>query len=250
MISLVTSGAIAEIALDRPSTRNALNREGWHALADAIARVAASPARVLLLRSAVPGAFCAGSDLGELAGLAEEASGRAPFRHLMRAAIDALPRLDIATIAVIDGDCFGAGVALALGCDLRIAGEAARLAVTPAKLGISYPKEDVARLVAAVGHGQAARLLFAAEVIDGAEAARIGLVEIACASAEARARDLAEQIASNAGFSVAALKALLAARSDSSSHDETFDQGFAGEDFRERLAAFQSRKSSRGGSAE
>ena len=95
----------------------------------------------------------------------------------MRAALDALRDLPIPTIASIEGPCYGAGVALAMACDLRIAGRGARFAITPAKIGISYPQEDVHRLVALVGPGQAARLLFTAETIDGAEAERIGLVE-------------------------------------------------------------------------
>ncbi|MDB5721529.1 MAG: enoyl-CoA hydratase [Alphaproteobacteria bacterium] len=244
MIRLDTSGPIAAIRLVRPATRNALDAEGWRALAAAIRGVAASDARVLLLRSDAPGAFCAGSDLGELAGLADDARARPPFRKMMRDAIDALPRLEIPTIAVIDGDCFGAGVALALGCDLRVAGERARIAVTPAKLGISYPREDVERLVDAVGHGQAARLLFAAETIDSTEAARIGLVQLACASAEARAVEIAGRIAENSKASVATLKALIAGvdRARHELHDQSFDDSFGGSEFRDRLAAFYSRR--------
>jgi enoyl-CoA hydratase/carnithine racemase len=62
----------------------------------------------------VPGSFCAGSDLNELADLAGNATDRAGFRQMMREAMDPLQTLVVPTIAAIDGDCFGAGVALAL----------------------------------------------------------------------------------------------------------------------------------------
>lgn len=247
MIRLDLCDPIATISLDRPRARNALDAAGWRALADAILAAGRSPARLLLLRSSVPGAFCAGSDLAELEALATDEAARAPFRRLMRDAIDALPRIDIPTVAVIDGDCFGAGVALALGCDIRIAGPRARFAITPAKLGISYPAEDVARLVAAVGRGQAARLLFAASAIDGNEAARIGLVEEACPSAGARAAEMSEQILACSRESLALLKALLQGRTDRAESDAAFDARFGSADFAAALAAFRARPRRDGG---
>jgi enoyl-CoA hydratase/carnithine racemase len=95
----------------------------------------------------------------------------------MRRALDAIRGLPIVTAALIDGACYGAGVALALACDLRFASGAARFAITPAKFGISFPQEDVHRLVELVGSGQAARLLFSALGIDADEARRICLVD-------------------------------------------------------------------------
>src|SRR3546814_14262073 len=95
----------------------------------------------------------------------------------MARSLTALKQLPIATIAAIDGGCFGAGVALALACDIRIAGKHAVFGITPAKLGILYPPSDVARLRALVGDGQAARLLFSGMTIKGESARQIGLVE-------------------------------------------------------------------------
>jgi enoyl-CoA hydratase/carnithine racemase len=139
----------------------------------------------------------------------------------MRGALEPLAGLPMPVIAAIDGDCFGAGVALALAADLRIAGPRAVFAVTPAKLGITYPQEDVARLVALVRPGQAARLLYGAARIDAAEAARIGLVEILADDAAGQAHDPAL--------------------------DALFDAGFAGGDFREGLDAFRARRAPRFG---
>ena len=241
MIRLEVLDGVASIFLDRRATRNALDGDGWRALAVAIVQAGATDARLLLLRSGAAGAFCSGSDLADLERLASDPAARPPFRAIMREAIDALPRLPIPTIAIIDGHCFGAGVALALGCDIRIAGPGARFAVTPAKLGISYPQEDVERLVATVGAGQAARLLFTACALDADEAARIGLVELSCASAEARALEMVEAISANSRDSLALLKAMLQGRAPKAESDSAFDACLGGQDFAARIRRFRDR---------
>ncbi len=164
---------------------------------------------------------------------------RSRFRTAMKAAIEALAALPIATIAAIDGGCFGAGVALALACDMRVAGGTAKFGITPAKIGIVYPATDVARLKALVGPGQAARLLFSGMAIDAGQALGIGLVEEMLADADAGAATLAEAIAANSRPSIAGLKRILAGDPDS---DALFETAFAGADFVEGLAAFRDRR--------
>lgn len=244
MITTTFAHHQATITLDAPRTRNALPMAGWHALAEAVARIGQANPHVVLIRSAAEGMFCAGSDLKEIAALAENEAARAPFRRAMRDALDGLAGLAMPVIAAVDGDCFGAGVALALAADIRVAGPRAVFAITPAKLGIAYPGEDVARLRALVGPGQSARLLYAADPIGADEALRIGLAEIAGDAAVAAA--LAETIAARSPASLAALKRTLADPGDPA-HDAAFDSAFAGEDFREGLAAFRERRSARFG---
>ena len=74
------------------------------------------------------------------------------------------------TIAVIDGDCIGGGCGIALACDMRIAGPAARFGITPAKLGLVYPLHDTKLLVDAVGPSQAKRILFTGQILPADEA--------------------------------------------------------------------------------
>jgi enoyl-CoA hydratase/carnithine racemase len=176
MFLLTHEREIARLTLDRQAARNAIPAAGWGELADRIGEIERSDARLLIL-SGEGGAFCAGADLADFPAMREDEPARFRFREAMRQALDRLRGLPIPAIAWIDGDCYGAGVALAMACDLRIASERARFAITPARIGISYPQEDVYRLVELVGGGQAARLLFTAHSIDGGEAARIGLVE-------------------------------------------------------------------------
>ena len=174
MIRVTRDGALATITLDRGGARNAIPLTGWRQLA-AIGSLV-DGAALVVLRSA-DRVFSAGADLDELARLAAEPERRAPFREAMRAGIDAIAALPMPVVALVEGGCFGAAVALILACDWRIAGPDASFAVPPARLGIGYPAEDVARLAAQIGQGQAARLLFTAQTIDSAEALRIGLVE-------------------------------------------------------------------------
>src|SRR3546814_2553209 len=77
-----------------------------------------------------------------MASLEADPALRSLFRQEMARSLTALKQLPIATIAAIDGGCFGAGVALALACDIRIAGKHAVFGITPAKLGILYPPSD------------------------------------------------------------------------------------------------------------
>jgi enoyl-CoA hydratase/carnithine racemase len=249
MITHHIADGIATITLAGPATRNALSLAGWAALADTVAQIGAARPRAVLLRAGHAGMFCAGSDLREIALLADDAARRAPFRRAMRDALEPLCRLPMPVIAAIDGDCFGAGVALALAADVRVAGPRAVFAITPAKLGITYPQEDVARLVTLVGPGQAARLLYAAVPIDAAEAARIGLVEIAADDAPGAALDLARMMAAQSPASAAALKRAVrtAPRGHDPALDAAFDAAFGGADFREGLAAFRERRPARFG---
>jgi enoyl-CoA hydratase/carnithine racemase len=233
MFQIDSTGRIARISLSRPEARNAIAIAAWDGLAEAIATVGRSGARALIVRSAVPGIFCAGADISDLDRLQADPALRGHFRTVMRRAIEALAVLPIATIAVIDGGCFGAGVAVAMACDMRLAGSKATFGITPARLGISYPASDVARLRALIGPGQAARLLYTAMTIDAAEAKAIGLIE------DAAAQMLAQAIAANAPSSIAALKRTLASDGQA---DALFDGAFGGADFAEGVAAFRARR--------
>ena len=245
MFELAIEQGVARLALDRPEARNAIPAFAWPDLAASAVRAEREGARLLVVEGK-SGAFCAGADLGDFPTLAGDETARIVFRLNMRKALESLSEIAIPTVAVIDGPCFGAGVALAMACDIRIAGPAARFAITPAKLGISYPQEDVHRLVTLVGSGQAARLLFGAAAIDGAEAARIGLVDIFAGSPEALEESLADliaAIAANSAHSVGLLKRAIrlagAGRASDAGQDRAFDDCFGSPDFAARLAAIR-----------
>ncbi len=245
MFDLTLDGPVARLRLDRPEARNAIPVHSWALLTHRCGEAARSGARLLIL-SGTSEAFCAGADLEDFPALTADARSVTAFRLVMRTALDALRDLPVATIAVVDGPCYGAGVALAIACDLRVAGEAARFAITPAKFGISYPQEDVARLVALVGPGQASRLLLGAGSISSAEAARIGLVEIAATDLGPAIDVLVAAILANSADSIAALKRgirlAVEGAADDEEQDRRFDALFGSDGFRERLEALRPRR--------
>lgn len=237
MFALEIDDGLARLTLQRPERRNAVPLGQWAALKERIDAVEAACARMLVVTGA-GGAFCAGADLSDFP-MAPAAA--ADFRLAMRAALDRLRDVAIPTAALIDGACYGAGVALAMACDLRIATPASLFATPPAKIGISYPQEDVYRLVELVGPGQAARLLYSGQGIDAAEALRIGLLEMVAEVDECEAYLAA--IRANDAESLVALKravrlAAAGVRQDDD-QDRRFDVLLGGPELARRLEAMR-----------
>lgn len=237
MIRWQQSGPIVKLVLDRDGARNALPIAAWDALADAAAAIATSDARVVLLGSGMPGVFCAGADLAEFRQLIDDPTRRVRFREAMRAGIEGLAALPMPVIAAVDGGCFGAAVAITLACDIVVAGEAAEFATTPAKLGLSYPASDIARLEARVGEGRAAFMLFTGERLDATAAVKIGLADLRAPNAALKAQDLAQAVAANAPEAIRKLKRALR-DPELPEHDAAFDDAFGSAAFGERLGAF------------
>lgn len=250
MFDLARDGPVARLSLNRPEAHNAIPHAGWAELEAVLDGLADAPPRVLIVHSHDPGQFCAGADLGDLAKLANDALARREMRVTMRAALARLASLPFPVIAAIDGACFGAGVALALACDIRVAGHGARFSIPPARLGISYPHEDIARLVELVGWGQASRLLFTAAPFNSEQALAMGLIEIAESTAWSPANQLATEIASNAPGSLALLKRSIALAATgvltSDAMDDAFEMSFQSDEFAQRLAAMRTRSKTPG----
>lgn len=233
------AGPVANLIIDRAQKRNAMTQAMWEQVPGMIETADDPALRVLLLQSATPGIFCAGADIGELLANKDDAAWRAANQRAINAAQHALARAATPTIAFIDGDCVGGGCGLAMACDIRVATPRARFAITPAKLGLIYPLHDTKLLVDLVGPGQAKRLLFTGEMIDAAEALRIGLIE-AIADAPDRWVDA---IIANSSFSTRATKHFVRRIANGQADDDgetlaTFARAFTGEDFIEGTRAF------------
>jgi enoyl-CoA hydratase/carnithine racemase len=239
MIRSEVDAGLVHIWLDRPATRNALATQDWIDLAEVVEATARDDRIVaVLLRSACERSFCSGSDLRFLAELADEESKRAPFRHAMRRAIDGVANMPVPVIAAIDGACFGAGVALALACDIRLVSPRSKFGVPPAKLGITYPVQDVRRLRTALGRAQAARLLFTGEPVDAIEALRIGLADVLSDDPLTEAIEMAKAIRANEPGAIGALKLALDhdVPDTEAAFDRTFDKMFGEAVFRRRIS--------------
>jgi len=239
MFELRAMGAAARLTLTRPEARNAVPAGRWTELGAAARQAVAHGARLLVVAGA-GSAFCAGADISDFAAMGADPAAREAFRLDMREGIEALASLPVPTVAAIQGPCFGAGVALAMACDVRVAGAQAMFAVTPAKFGIGYPQEDVRRLVSLVGPGQASRLLLTAQPVTADEALRIGLVEILAADLEAELERLAAAILAGSGDSHATLKRAVslaaAGIASDAAQDQAFDALLGSETLHRRLA--------------
>jgi enoyl-CoA hydratase/carnithine racemase len=240
-LRLIREGAVARLLIDRADKRNAFDMAMWEALPQLVAEAVADPAaRVLEVRAAQPGsAFCAGADIHELLANKDDAAWRAANQAAINRAQHELARAAIPTVAFIEGDCVGGGCGIAMACDIRLATRAARFAITPAKLGLVYPLHDVKLLVDLVGPGQAKRLLYTGELIDAAEAQRIGLIEIITDSSDA----LLAKIAAASGHSTRTIKQFVRRVLDGQVDDDAetlaiFAAAFTGPDFAEGTAAF------------
>ncbi|QPQ55846.1 enoyl-CoA hydratase/isomerase family protein [Allosphingosinicella flava] len=240
MFNLTLDDGIARLRMNRPEARNAVPLAGWGMLEAALGEAEESGARVLVLSGVPGGAFCAGADISDFAGFADDAAAAGAFRAAMRRALDRLAGLSIPSVAVIEGACYGAGVAIAMACDIRVAATHAQMAITPAKLGISYPQEDIYRLVQLVGPGQAQRLLLSAAPVSGGEASVIGLAEIASDCPDEAAEALVRSIASFDPESLAALRRGVrlagAGQRQDGEQDRLFDALMASEALAARVA--------------
>lgn len=244
-LRLEKSGPIARLVVDRPDARNAINMAMWEAFPDLIADAERdSSIRVFELRAAEgSGAFCAGADIKEMLAHKDNMGWREANQAEINRVQRELARVDLPTIAFIDGDCIGGGCGLALACDIRVATSNARFGVTPGKLGLVYPLHDVKLLTDLVGPGQAKRMLFTGELLDADEAHRIGLVEILAGSTD----ELIAQILSTSSFSAIENKRFVRRILEGQVADDAQTRGifaaaFTREDFAEGAAAFAEKR--------
>jgi len=199
-------GRAALVTVDRPEKRNALNTQVRAGIQAAFERAAADPAvRCIVITGAGDKAFIAGADISEF-------EGRTPvdqWREMSAGPVFDVPeRCPKPVIAAINGFCLGGGMELSLSCDIRISSTAAKFGQPEVNLGIIPGGGGTQRLPRVVGVGAALRLILTGDMIDAAEAHRIGLVSEVTEPAQLlpRAFEIAETIASKSPVAVAAAK--------------------------------------------
>lgn len=240
-LRLEIEGATGHLLIDRLDQRNAFNMDMWSAMPSLLDEVEAnSDLRLLVIRSAQAGAsFCAGADIKEMLAQKDDAQWRQANQAAINLVQHKLARLNLPTLAFVEGDCIGGGCGIALACDLRVATSAARFGITPAKLGLVYPFHDVKLLTDLVGPGQAKRILFTGGLIDADEALRIGLVEMLRDEPDAIiAEMLAVSPHSNRENKRFVRRALDGQMAEDTETLRIFAQSFEGADFLEGSTAF------------
>jgi enoyl-CoA hydratase len=168
-------GLVRILTLNRPSQRNALSPRMVSQLGDAISAVASEPGiRAAIVTGAGDTAFAAGADILHLLVASPREAERAA-----RAATDLHARLRCCPkpiIAAINGYCFGAGLELALACDIRIAGTAATFALPEIRLGILPGGGGTVHLARLIGSGPARAMCYTGARVDAERAFALGLV--------------------------------------------------------------------------
>ena len=247
------AGAIATITLNRPEARNALDLVMRGELLTALDEVEADPqARVVVLTGA-GGHFCAGGDVKTMRTKRHTAAeGRQRVESLNRMVLRLVdfPR---PTIAQVDGFAVGAGCNLALCCDLIVAADRARFGEVFGKIGLVPDGGGTWLLSRVVGLARAKELIFTADIVEAAEAQRIGLVNrvVKAADLSAETRRIAERIAAGPPLALRLAKQMVnrAATSDLASalDAEAGAQAIAitSDDHQEGLAAFFEKRAPR-----
>jgi 2-(1,2-epoxy-1,2-dihydrophenyl)acetyl-CoA isomerase len=191
---------VLTLTMNRPDRLNALSAEMLQGLFDALGRAAADPAVGVVLLTGAGRGFCAG---GDVKAMAERGGRRGGFDERVQ---DLRRRMEISrllhempkpTIAMLRGPVAGAGLSLALACDLRVAGDTLRLTTAFAKVALSGDFGGSWFLTRLVGPAKARELYLTSPVLGAAEALALGLVNRVTAedSLEAETRALASALA-------------------------------------------------------
>lgn len=216
-VTVTFDNHIAHVRLTRADKMNAVDQDMIDAVIAAGNDVAASDARVVIL-SGEGASFCAGIDISGLSGMV----GKDPAELLMpRTHGDGTTnqwqefamvwaRMDIPVIAAVHGACFGAGIQLALGADIRIASPDAKFAVMEMKWGIVPDMGGMVLLPRLVRSDVLRRMTYTAEPVGAAQAERWGLVTELADDPLAAAQALAETIAGKSPSAIRAAKRLIA----------------------------------------
>jgi 2-(1,2-epoxy-1,2-dihydrophenyl)acetyl-CoA isomerase len=195
---------VAILTMNRPKRRNALSGDMLRALGSVLARCETDADIGCVVLTGAGGGFCAG---GDVKGMAEQRTEGVPIdidsrihlqRISQRATAGRLHSMPKPTLASLPGAAAGAGLALALACDLRIAAETAVMTTAFARVGFSGDYGGTYFLTRLVGTAKARELYFLSERIDMKEAQRLGLVNwvVPADQLEKRTMEIAERLAS------------------------------------------------------
>ncbi len=184
MIHARHDAAVTTITLSRPPV-NAIDPGFVTAFHAALDEVDGRQPTLVVLRSDQR-CFCAGADLALIRACFDETGGverMVAYVRTLHELFDRIEALPAVTLACVNGPTLGGGLELALSCDLRIATTTAKLGLPEARVGMIPGAGGTQRLPRLAGPGIAARLILSADVVDGAEAQRLGIVQWAVAEA-------------------------------------------------------------------
>lgn len=175
-INVNISDGVASVEIDNPTQRNALTKTMCLELQDLMPRLEVDPeVNVVVLRGG-GNTFCAGASITELSSVLLDRQDDGTSVDHLSLADQAIASVKKPTMAMVDGACMGGGWQIASACDFIIASERSVYAITPAKIGIIYPRSGIERLVRQVGHARAKFILLTGQTFTAARALNLGLV--------------------------------------------------------------------------
>ena len=239
-------GAVRRLVIDRPDRKNAIPYDGWPELTEAFRRFEGSDARVLVI-SGEGGDFCAGADLDPAdRGSLDSAVARHRRMKVVGEAAITLHRLSKPTIAAVDGVAVGAGMNLALGCDVVVCSDRARFSEIFVKRGLTLDFGGSWLLPRIVGTQRARELALSGRIVEAEEAVRLGLaIEMVPAERlSERVSEIATEFLAGGPFAQTLIKRALAASLDTGFADAIASEGLSQtvalgtEDAAEGIASF------------
>lgn len=247
-IRVEVDGVVATITVDRPDKLNALDLEMVLALEAACYRLETVPGlRAAILTGAGDKAFCAGGDIAAWSGYSAQEFGQVWVRHGHRM-FDALARLRVPLIAVLNGHALGGGLELAATADLRIAEPHIKLGQPETGLGIIPGWSGTQRTVRRFGSQLVRRMALAGEVFTAEDALRLGLVDAVVGKGDglALAREWAARIAARGPLATQVTKQLINA-AEGEETERTLEAiagsvAAASADLKEGVAAFKEKR--------
>lgn len=247
MLSLEVRAPIAWVRLDRPDKRNAMTREFWGELQDALATAAADPAIRVMIFHGAGECFSAGGDV-EGFGALSDAADRRRFAEEALLALRAVEASPVPTMAAVHGAALGGGCELTMVCDLVVADETARFATPESMVGL-FPGLAVLRGRAHVGAHVLKQMVLTGEPVDAHQAQLAGLVNVVTAPGGhlGEAERLGRLIAGRAPLALESAKRIIGRDSDDGYGEaiEAVALLLGTEDVAEGIAAFSERRAPR-----
>ncbi len=246
-LSRPPSSGVCTVTLERPPA-NAIGEADLDGLRSLLEDLASDERCAVLVFTGTGRFFSAGADIKLMAQAGPGAVERLTRLAVeMQAAYDAIERLPFPTIAAINGIATGGGLELALACDLRIAALSASIGLTETRIGLIPGAGGTQRLVQAAGRANALRLILRGEIVDGAEAARLGIVQeaVPAEGLAARAQALAEELAAQPREALRSAKRCIALAPSAAGYAAEIEETrrlHACEETRGRIAAFLARR--------
>jgi enoyl-CoA hydratase len=248
LLRVEREGRVAIWTVDRPEAKNALDHATLHDLVDAVAEAGRDPTLRAAVLTGAGHTFVSGGDLRELRDKnAPQDAER--FSDLGWDLCRAMAELPFPVIAALSGPAIGGGAELALACDLRVADVRAKIAFKQVRMGVTTAWGTVPRLVAMIGAGAAARLLYTSHEVGAAEAKLLGLVDEVTENGLARATAMAwaSDVAEGSPRAIADMKRLLretlaTARDVRALERQLFIDTWSGGDHHEAVQAYFERR--------